>query len=273
MPQNVLFPEFLPSVEAVKLGRFITNLKQPNLSFHDPEFQTLPTAIITPQSEYAGSRQTAGDDGLGSTLTSLLSFALSRRAKRGIKVAAETVKTYSLSKVPMWFNEASKLEATKRWLEDTIDEGSDIFFIVGFRTISNARITVETSLASGVSGQAQVPVSAVLASAGVVIPLESIDPSVDVHHQASDGVRAQFKAPGENVCALQYLRLRHSFLSSSKVDKATLSKNPQWKVYDATRDAQAGINDILEVNLDEGEAPEGNWETEVVLGENILIPV
>ncbi|KAI9849165.1 MAG: hypothetical protein M1837_005395 [Sclerophora amabilis] len=272
MPKNVLFPGFLPSVEAVRLGRFITNLKQPNLSFHDPEYQTPPTAIVTPQLEFAGSHQTGADDGLHSTLLALLSFALSRRAERRIKVTTETVNTHSLSNALTWFKEATKLENTRKWLEDAIG-GEDVFFIVGFRTISNARISDETLSASGVLGQAQAPLSAALATAGVVVPLQKINPSLGGHHQAADGVRAHFKAPGETVCALQYLKLRHSFLSSSQVDKTTLSKNPQWNIYEATRNASAGIEDILEVNLDDDEVPEGNWETKALLGEEILIPV
>jgi hypothetical protein len=271
MSKNVLFPTFLPSVEAVKLGRFITNIKEPSQSYDDPAYATSPIALTTPQLQFISSQQTAGSAGLGSSLSSLLSLALSQRAKREVKVTAEAVKTYTLDNVTKWFREATSLDETKEWLERTFDEGEDIFFIIGFRTILNAQISEEIMSGHSISGKVQMPISAALASAGIFVPLQNIDPSIGGHHQSTDGVRARFIAPGENVCALQYLKLRQSFFSSSQLDKSKLSRNPRWNVYDKTRNSPAGVDDIIEVDLEGDDKPEGDWEIQKLEGEEILI--
>lgn len=271
MPNNVLTPH-LPSLEAAKLGRFIVSIKNPLLGTHDPEYAIPPVAIPTTQLDFSESHQKTRDNGLSLNLTSFLSLSISRRTDRIIQVSGDSVTIHTLSDALTKFQEATALEATRKWLESMFDQ-REVYFIVGYRTILNATFSVETSSARSASGEAQVPLAVSLAGIGIVLPLE--DPSLGGHHEAVDSNRVQVSIPGESICALQYLKLKPFFLSSSKLDKAKLSKNPQWKRYDMDRSAgQKGVEDILEVSLEEDdEDPDGKWDLQTLSGEEkILIP-
>lgn len=53
----------------------------------------------------------------GPTLTSLISARFSKYAKWKVCVAAEHVKTYTLDTSDNWFEEATRLPATRAWIE------------------------------------------------------------------------------------------------------------------------------------------------------------
>ncbi|KAB5572285.1 hypothetical protein GE09DRAFT_956676, partial [Coniochaeta sp. 2T2.1] len=74
-------------------------------------------------------------------------------------------------------------------------------------------------------GQITVPVGLSLAAAGAIVPFgRALDPSA----AGSDGTQSQFVAPGEHICAVQYRKICHQWLSSKHIDKARLSEVRQW---------------------------------------------
>ncbi|KAL2136725.1 hypothetical protein VTI74DRAFT_1766 [Chaetomium olivicolor] len=167
-----------------------------------------------------------------------------------ICIATEHVKTYTLDNSDGWFEEATRLQATRAWLERAIDRGHDIYMIVGFHTITNANIRQESVVGKSAGSQINVPASLSLAAAGVVALLgDAVDPNVAVHQQCLDGAQSQFVVHGEQVCALEYRKICHSWLSSKHIDKSRLSKVRQWPSIDRARDEEDGVDDIIEVEL------------------------
>jgi len=272
MPSSILFPQFFLPVESVKLGRFTTSIDNPHQEYHDPPCANAPETIISSREDYGGSHQDAVSAGFKSTLTSFMSSGISKRAKTGIRITTTQVNTYALANSGQWFTEAMSLEVTRKWVEKAIDQGDDIYLIVGFHTVSNARIVQESLLGREVAGQIKLPVGLTLAAIGAVAPLGNIvDPSVTGHHQAIEGGQIQFVAPGEQVCALQYRKVCHRWHSSRKIDKAFLSKNSRWQAYDRSRDDLEEEEDIIEVETMELEEPEADWERDLAPGGEILL--
>jgi len=272
MTLNVLFSHFFLPAKSLRLGRFTTSIEHPHQEYHDPPCLDTPEAIITLCGNYDGLHQQTASTGFALALTSLMSSGLSRRAKINTRIATDQVKIYTLGNSGQWFTEAMGLEVTRKWVERTIDQGDNILIIVGFVTISDARIIQESALDRQAGGQISVPVGLSLSAVCAIAPFGNIvDPSVGGHHQVVEGGRIQFLAPGEQVCALQYRKVCHRWLSSRTIDKIFLSKVPRWAAYDRCRDDEEGEDDIIEVEMAELEDPDGDWDKEAASGGEILL--
>lgn len=274
MTSSILSSHFFLPAESIRLGRFTLSIEHPHQEYHDPPCANAPEAVITHRDGYNGLHQEASHTGLSSALTSLMSSVFSRRANMRTRIATAQVKTYLLGNSGRWFEEAMSLEVTRKWVERAIDRGDDIYIIVGFHTVSNARIIQESVLERQAGVQVSPPVGLSLTAVGVIMPLANIiDPSVSGHHQVIEGGQVQFVAPGEQVCALQYRKLCHRWLSSRRIDNAVLSKLPKWTTYDRPRGEEEGEDDIIEVEMAELEEPGGDWDRKVASsGEILLFP-
>jgi hypothetical protein len=274
MSLNIIVPHFFLPQSSVKLARFITNIDHPHQSFHDPLYTETPKPAVSPREAFVGLNHKSSNASFASALTSLMSAGFSKRAKAQVKITAECVKTHTLDNSDEWFNKAMEILATKTWIERQVDRGHDIYMIVGFHTITNARIVEEFVHGIGAGGQIHVPVSLSLAAFGVVAPLgEIIDPSVGGNNDCVDNTQTSFRAPGEQVCAFQYRKIRHRWLSSKSADSFRLSKSPRWSSVERGRDEEDGEDDIIEVEatpLSEG-AIDGEWDRMDAPGGEILL--
>jgi hypothetical protein len=150
-------------------------------------------------------------DGLGhelhtlnfsSALTSLLSAGYSKRAKSKVRIETNLVRTYTLQNSTQWFEKAVSSEETRRWFKRAIDQGDDIYFVVGFHTVIDAQIIYESAEGNEHTGRLGPPVGLALNAAGVIAPLGDLaNPQVGVRHGSVEGVIEHFKAPGEQICA------------------------------------------------------------------------
>jgi uncharacterized protein YkuJ len=105
------------------------------------------------------------------------------------------------------------------------------------------------------------PVSTALAAAGVVIPFGHLaDPGLAGSCRHIEDEQRQFIARGEQICAVQYCKVRHGWFSSNKLDKMTLAKGTRWKRYDRPRYLESDGEDTVEVKLEDDLTLEGNRE-------------
>lgn len=124
--------------------------------------------------------------------------------------------------------------------------------MVGCRTVMDARISQASILGNRAGGQTTVPATLSLTAAGVIVPIGGLlDPSVGIHQQGLDGAISHFVAPGEQVCAFEYRKLCHRWLSSKHVDNSRLSGVRQWSSMERSRDEEDGEDDVIEVELTE----------------------
>jgi hypothetical protein len=259
------------SFESVKLGRFIVSIEHPHLDNNDLAFADAPKAVTAIQNHYTGLLQGASNAGFASALTSLMSSGISKRATTSIRVKTDQVKTYTLENSVQRFIEAMNLGETRKWVENAIDQGRDIYLVVGFHTVSNACIIQGSLQRREAGGQIKLPIGLSLAAIGPVVPLENIiDPYVAGNYQVSEGGHIGFLAPGEQICALQYLKVCHRWLSSCNIDNTFLSKALHWKTYYQYRGDEEEEN-IVEVEAIELEELVGNCDREVASEGDILL--
>jgi hypothetical protein len=79
--------------------------------------------------------------------------------KTSIRITTDRVKTYYLDNNGECFRNAVQSEAVRRWVERTIDEGEDIYFVVGYRTIVDARVAAHIGGQVELGGKLVMPVS------------------------------------------------------------------------------------------------------------------
>ncbi|KAH6665283.1 hypothetical protein F5X68DRAFT_217478 [Plectosphaerella plurivora] len=273
MSLTFLFPQLLLPRKFVELGRFITDIEHPHQSHHDPEYAKSPEAIVSYRYNFTGTNQQSKSSAFASGLTALFSSTFSKRAKTSIRVEADAVTTYTLSNSDDWFAEAVGLHGTRKWYERAVDKGYVIYMIVGFHTVTDARIYQELVHDSSNGAEFNIPVSLSLATMGAVVPFgELIDPAIGGQSQGLKKEQSFFVAPGEQVCAFQYRRIKYQWLSSNVVDTARLSKPLWWFSVESIRAEDPEDDDIIEVELvsEMGEV-DGTWEsTEVEPGQVIF---
>jgi hypothetical protein len=262
MPASVLLPQLFLPRSAVNLGRFVINVNEPHQDFHDPASD--PTSNITEkvQTHYNNIHRAADHRNFASDLTSFVSSSFSKRANTSISITADEVKTYYLNNTGQWFRDAVQLEPTRKWIERTIDEGEDVYLVVGCHTVLDAQIIEQHGGQSTSGGKLVMPVSAALTATGVVVPMGNInDAGLSGSRGRMEDEQRHFKAQGEQICAVQYRKVRLRWFASSKVDNMMLGKETQWKRYDRPRYLERDGEDMIEADLDDDLAIGGDRDT------------
>jgi hypothetical protein len=273
MTLTIISSDFFLPLNSIKLGRLVKSINFPAQSYHDPPYSQSFEGAPNVRSQYRRVLQDESSASFASKMTSLLSSGFSKRANRAVRIETNAVKTYILDNSEAWFTEATGFEETKKWIERAIG-GNGIYFVVGFHTVTDARIVHESVQGHQLAGQVTSPVGLSLAAVGVVAPLGNIvDLAVRGNQTVLDGARTQFVAAGEQICALQYIKISYQWLYSKKVENLKLSKWPRWTAFEDWRKTSSDEEDepdLLEVRIEELEKPEGDWEQEAE-GDEILL--
>jgi hypothetical protein len=279
MPKKIIPPVFFLPLDSVKLGRFITNIDQPNESYHEPPTAEAPNSLVA-EFHFTSENQNDTDASFGSALTSLMSAGFSKRAKSKIYITPAHGKNYSLDNSEAWFDKAVSLSDTRKWIEKAALRGDNIYMIVGITTLFDACLVLSSGAEREVGGQINVPIGLSLAAASVIVPLAGLtDRTVHGKYQNIDNAQAQYIAPGEQVCALQYRKICHKWLSRRLIEHSRLSKTRQWScmegekrdAYEDEEDEEDDDEDMIEVGFEDMDQLDGKWEIEVSSGEVVCI--
>ncbi|KAE8168055.1 hypothetical protein BDV40DRAFT_252309 [Aspergillus tamarii] len=271
MRQNAFLRQFFLPPTSVKLGRFLCNIDCPHQDYHDPALQSEPPVIEKVQTQYSGSEALSNTNMFASDLTALLSTWISTRTAVTIHTSTSQVKTYFLDNSEQWFRDAVQQEEARKWMEQVIDEGESIYLVVGYHTVLDARIGMRRSEGKEIGGQLTAPLSAGLLASGVVVPLGGLtDLSVGRSRDHSENLEVQFEAPGEQIVAVQYRKVKFRFLSSRNVDMAALNKVARWKRYDRPRYLHSEAEDTVEVELEDQLELDGEFEEHHIGSETIF---
>lgn len=259
---TLIYHTFL-SVESIRLGRLVRNVDEPQSDYLDPDCDLHPeSVIITPHLRYEEVQQNMTDKSFTAVLTRLMSASRARRNKAYTQVTTDRVTTYQLGNSGSWFKSAIKTETAREWIKESIDQGDDIYVVVGYHTMLDAQVVEGAADAMESSGQLRLPVTEVaLAATGVMVPLGDIaDPGVAGNNLKKQGIQRQFVADGEQICAVQYRKVRFKWFSSRNLDAALLEKDTRWKMSWNIRGQEIGTNDVVEVDLHDELEIEGDRE-------------
>jgi hypothetical protein len=271
MRSSVLLPQFFLPPSAITLGRFVTNIDEPHRDYLDPRPGKDFRIIEKIATQYDGTDSLRAQRKFGSELTAFLSSTVSSRTNASIHIKTKQVKTYYLDNNGQWFRDIVKLEDVRKWVERTIDEGEDIYVVVGYHTVLDARIAEQSREQKLLDGNLAVPVSSALLASGVVVPFgELVDPRLAGSSGQAEDLQRQFVAQGEQIIAVQYRKVRFRIFSSKSVDNATLAKGARWERYDRPRYLQSDMEDMVEVALDDDLSLEGDRDKYIAGSEETI---
>jgi hypothetical protein len=275
MTLSIISSDFFLPLGSVKLGRLVKSVEFPTLNYHDPPYPQAPEEKPVVRGQYVRVSQGENSAGFTTKLTSLMSSGFSKRANTKVRIETNAVKTYTLDNSAAWFTKATNFDDTRGWIERALG-GNGIYLVTGFHTVTDARIVHESIEGHQLAGEVTLPAGLSLAAVGAIAPLGGIlDPAVAGHQRVLDGVKTQFVAPGEQICALQYCKISYRWLYRKNIDNLTLSKAPRWTAKESWRKASVDEAkdepDILEVATEELEQLEGDWEREEGEGGEILL--
>src|SRR5450755_1197532 len=149
MPSNTLIYQTFLSPESIRLGRLVRNLDEPLSAYLDPDCHLRPeSVIIKPYLRYEEVQQSTTDKSFTAVLTRLVSASRTRRNKAYTQVTTDRVTTYQLGNSGLWFKSAIKMETTREWVQESIDQGDDIYVIVGYHTMLDAQVVEGAAEAS-----------------------------------------------------------------------------------------------------------------------------
>ena len=235
MALSIISSDFFLPFSSVKLGRLVKSVKFPTNYYHDPAYSPAPEGTPIVRDQYKRTLHDERSAGFAAKLMSLISSGFSQRAKLRVRVETDTVKTYVLDNSEAWFRKATDLDETKKWIEGAIG-GSGVYYVVGFHTMTDARIVHESMEGHKTSGGLTMPIGLSLAAIGVIVPLGNVvDPGIRGHRTASNGAETQFIAPGEQICALQYRKVSYRWLFSKEIANLKISDVSRWTVGETWR--------------------------------------
>ncbi|KAJ4005474.1 hypothetical protein NW752_002306 [Fusarium irregulare] len=231
MPLHFIPPQLFLPQNSVKFGRFITNIDHPDQNYHDPSANHIPGTLTSPFEALSGYTCKENSAGFSTLLSNSLAPELSKQLKARVRIKGERVNTYVLDNPEEWFNQAMAALGTQQWIERQIDNDNSIFMIVGFSTIRNARITHVTGRGNSTSGQVEIPDISTAVAGLPILFIELIEPGWN----SSQNIPTCFTAPGEYICALQYRKVQHKWLSRKQLEALQFSKSPRWISVESSR--------------------------------------
>jgi hypothetical protein len=246
--QNRLLP-----LESVSLARFVTDKTSPQRHYHVP-FTNAPTDYTTVLQhnilEIGFDNQNSSH---GGQFTELLNLYRSNGEGKRTGVSAISSALYELKQWDTIFKKACGMEETRRWVEDCIESGKPIYFIVGFRTFFNPSIAELSTSRSSIVGEVRLPILAVAAANAPGIQLGNVlDPGVSREVGKQKGLWRRSESEGEMVYAVQYCRVGFRWFNSRKVEKASLGDG-KWKISWGVRSKEEiEEDDVIEALLEEG---------------------
>lgn len=145
MAPKSIFPSSPLSLEAIKLGRLVLNTRYPQQDYIDPSTES-PKFTKSPLNDFEEIRASARASGLRTRLASLLSMSSENRDDYIVDFSAAKSFTYLLDNSKAWFARACGTPESRSWLEDAIEHDANVYLVVGYHTLVDARVTEQARI-------------------------------------------------------------------------------------------------------------------------------
>lgn len=153
-----------------------------------------------------------------------------------------------------WFRDALQSQETRNWFKEMIRAGEDIYLIVGFQTVRNAQLSKVRASLKERAAKLRAPIAAALAAMGLVLIFAlPADPEIKISAYEARLEGGSYRAPGKQISAVQYRRVKLKWYSSRDLDLAQLEKGSMWKIKWSFRGQESEVNDVVEPQLSDDE--------------------
>lgn len=242
--KTLLQSQLLP-VESVSLARFVIDIASPQRRFHDPILDHPPQSIHHTQRDIQEHAQQYRNAKARGRLTELLKIFRGIEGNAEAHIHATASISHELYQWDAVFKDACSLQATRKWIEGALEDGQDIYFVVGFRSFVDPIASESISKLSVRGGGVQIPASEIVQANIPGFTLGGVlDPGVDASTTAARQNERSFASDGEMIYAVQYCKVNFKWYSSRKLETGSLGKT-RWQVHWGVRASDETVEDDI----------------------------
>ncbi|KAK4960804.1 hypothetical protein LTR66_012869, partial [Elasticomyces elasticus] len=196
---------------------------------------------------FKGRMDTGSDSFFKAMVTRLFSMSWESETNSNFQVSADEGRIYALRQPKALFKQLCTLAKVRKWLQEGYLDKQDTYFVIGYRTLLNAKLIRQDQHSSKVSAQGQVPIGA----AGGVDPTPEGGMNVEVAggHGQTAGGEGEFETLGERIYAICYRKVDLKFFEG--VDSAFLKSGNHWKSFSKTRGNASAEDETLEADIED----------------------
>lgn len=274
---NLLLKHLLPG-KAVELGRLVLSPEYPEQDYFQPTEPSVGPQDILTQSldHFEQTLGQANESGLKAYISKLLSGGHKAQSKSKMHIVSATCTTRQLQNSGLYLDQLCASRPGQFWLERAIRRDQDVFLVTGIKTVLDASIQDETCGGSDLDAKVRAPISDAATAGGVPIPIDGmLDVGVEAEWATTQASNTSFTAPGEQIFAVQYRKLRFARFSSCKVEDARLEKGDAWRMYLGGRGEEEDAEQVVSVAADDGVERSdvgACYESDEVAGESFMYP-
>ena len=252
MVGKLLLQSQLLPLKSISLARFVVDIASPQRRFHDPILDHSPQSTRHTQHDFQEHAQRYKSAKARGRLTELLQIFRGVGGSLEAHINATASISHELIQWDAVFKDACTSPVTRKWIEDAIEDGQDIYFIVGFRTFVDPSASESVSNLNIKGGEVQVPTSEVVQANVPGLLLGGVlDPGVSGStFTARQNIRS-FASEGEMIYAVQYCKVKFKWYSSQKLETGSLGKT-RWRVHWGVRASDESLeDDVVEAAVEE----------------------
>ena len=235
----------LLSVNSVRLGRLVLDINAPWQDYRpkSPIQLTSEDVLVTPFLHINEVMEATHGTKFHANLSEAVSGSLAKQRTSIARITAPRGMTYTLFNSGDHFQRICRDADVRTWIEQAIKFGIHVYMVVGFITLTDAKVVGSIRTTSQMQGDASVPVTDIVTSGvGAIVPSTLgtiLDSGIGVDKLIRDVANATYYSPGEKVFALQYRKVKYEWFNSKSVDTAFLEKGNRWII-------QGGYRETLE---------------------------
>lgn len=215
----------LLSVDSVRLGRLVLNAKDPRQDFIDPPGPELDDTKFSQnsRSDFKETHKFSKASKLRPYLGGAFSISYERQRTGVATLSAKQATIHDLNNSGAWFEEACSHDATRKFLQNAIDNRNNVYLVVGFRTVHDGMLVKGVTWKKGKEAGGEVPM--VLGGIGTIIAV----PGATATRDTGKDRELAFQAPGEQIFAIIYRKVTFKWLSSRTIGNMSLEPKNRWK--------------------------------------------
>ena len=244
-----LFEHSLMPAPAVVIGQLITNLRQPNLNYHNCDIDWPVTEL--PHTNFHQLITSDKAFKLRGELAKTLGGVSTESNNHQIDIHRETARQRTLDNPREYWEAIRTREATCKWINKTVKVYTeDIYLIVATYTVTDPSYVYSSSYVHTLGATGHL-------SADGALPRTELSGGAaggeaSVHSKSKGSQQRSFDAVGEMVYAAQYERLRtrrFGIFKQADSGKIELDKRPKWYNFKQRERGTSGdIDETLAIN-------------------------
>jgi hypothetical protein len=243
--------------DVIALGTLIPDKRYPNLdAFPNPDVK--PEDISSGDDKNFDAYLHAGSEtSFQGMLGKIFTFGTTASSNETHRFTSDEAQMYFLKRPRDVFKALCAKEEVRKWLEEERENEAKTYFIIGYRTLTNAKLVDESSRSRGVDAKVQIP-------AGTLI---GIDPAMggaaDVGgsgtHERTEERSENYECSGERIYAVCYRKVKLKTVKG-QFEGARLGKDNEWTSYQKNRSGTTVTSADLDEDVSEDEEVVRNWE-------------